>query len=124
MEDKSEKPKGISRRKFLGAAGAAGAAAATAGFAWPLLKNESTYSASSNESLGYNFRGKHQAGVTAPRMPAGLVAGLDVRVDDKRELEQLFVRLSESIELLMSGARYEDRHEQEVHVRSSKVRNR
>ncbi len=109
MEDNSEKPKGISRRKFLGAAGAAGAAAATAGFAWPLLKNESTYSASSNESLGYNFRGNHQAGVTAPRMPAGLVAGLDVRVDDKRELEQLFVRLSESIELLMSGARYEDR---------------
>ncbi|MEM9133264.1 MAG: Dyp-type peroxidase [Actinomycetota bacterium] len=51
----------------------------------------------------------HQAGITAPPAPAGLVAGLDLRAENRGELAETLSKLGDSIEQVMSGEPYEDR---------------
>ena len=55
------------------------------------------------------FREPRQIGVIAAPAPAGVVAGLDVRVPDRAALIELFRVVSTEIELVMSGAAYERR---------------
>tara|TARA_B100001996_G_scaffold180767_1_gene138009 strand:- start:922 stop:2103 length:1182 start_codon:yes stop_codon:yes gene_type:complete len=57
-----------------------------------------------NEVLPYV--GKHQAGITAPRPPAGGLVALNVRSQNRKELNETISELSKEIELLMSGEAY------------------
>ncbi|MEM9036060.1 MAG: Dyp-type peroxidase [Actinomycetota bacterium] len=102
-----------SRRNFLGLAGAAGATLATAGVVAGCSDDggsgESSSAGDGASGVRYEFRSDRQAGVTAPLAAAGIVAGLDLRVDDKAELRELFADLGDSIEQVMSGEPFEPR---------------
>ncbi|MEM9714753.1 MAG: Dyp-type peroxidase, partial [Actinomycetota bacterium] len=100
-----------SRRSFLGLAGAAGATLATAGVVAACSDDDASGEAPVEETGGvrYPYRVERQAGVTAPTAAAGVVAGLDVRVDDRAELRELLTSLGDSIEQVMSGEPFEVR---------------
>lgn len=93
----------VSRRSFvtgLCATAATGALAAACG-------------KSSDDQLQKNerilFRGERQAGIVQTAAPAGVVAGLNVRVSTKAKLTAVMRDLSSEIELVMSGQPYEER---------------
>ncbi|MEM7274234.1 MAG: Dyp-type peroxidase [Actinomycetota bacterium] len=94
------------RRRFLATAGAA-ALAATAVSCTNGDDQDAT--PSSGSSRTYPYLGTHQAGVTAPAAAAGIVAGLDVRAENRTELAETLTKLGVSIEQVMSGEAYEDR---------------
>ncbi|MEM7322962.1 MAG: Dyp-type peroxidase [Actinomycetota bacterium] len=97
-----------SRRRFFKTAGAVGAVAATAGLVAGCTDGEEEASPDSvSQPDLWPFRGRHQAGVTAPLAAAGLVSGLDVRVDNRAELASLLADLGNSIEKVMGGEPYE-----------------
>lgn len=106
MEDT---PSTTSRRRFLGMAGAAGATLAAGSVVACSSDDDSSDEATATDSVRYPFRSAHQAGVTAPAGAAGIVAGLDVRVDGREELREVFARLSDSIEQVMGGEPFEER---------------
>jgi len=86
----------VKRRHFLGAALAGGAAVA--------LPSCADDPASAGESTRYlDFRGPHQAGITQPATPVGVVAALDVQVDDRDELADALRTLSEEAGRVMGG---------------------
>lgn len=63
----------------------------------------------STGSLLVTFRGPHQHGIVAAPAAAGVAAGLDVHVDDRAGLVELFEVISGEVEHVMSGAAFERR---------------
>ncbi len=113
-------PPGASRRSFLAAIAGAGIVATgctgeTADDANPRSDVErdgsSADTAAPAASVGalVPFRSAHQAGIVAPFSAAGVVAGLDVRVNDRAELIALFQTISAEIEQVMDGQAFERR---------------
>ncbi len=94
------------RRRFLATAGAA-ALAATA-VACTNDDDDEAGAVGGGPARLYPYRGEHQAGVTAGPSAAGIVAGLDVRAEDRSELAATLTKLGSSIEQVMSGEPYED----------------
>lgn len=103
----------LSRRQLFTATGGAAVAVAAGGGLTACsdeLARTSTTAGRAATSVVYPFRGlRHQAGITAPASAAGLVMGLDVRVEDRAELVTTLASLSASIEQVMSGEAYEVR---------------
>lgn len=109
----------LPRRQFLGRSGAALAggvlaaggltACADDGASGAPTTPRANGPAAGTGSVLHSFRGLHQAGVTAGPAAAGLVAGLDLRVDDRAELRELFATLTDTIEHVMAGEPWETR---------------
>ena len=97
----------IGRRALLGGSAALVAGAAVG--ARPVAAAAPGASPPSPPADTLPFRGAHQAGVTAPPAPAGIVAGLDVRAEDRAELIEVLETVSTEIEHVMSGAAFERR---------------
>jgi len=108
-------PTGTSRRSFLtrSALVATGAGVVAAGCSDDGDGGAAADAAASDGSAGGSrllaFREPRQIGVIAAPAPAGVVAGLDVRVPDRAALIELLRVVSTEIELVMSGAAYERR---------------
>lgn len=97
----------VGRRSFITGLGAAAGASAALGVAG--IATAPAASAHEAQPQAFGFAGTHQAGVTAPLTPAGLVVGLDVRSDDRAELAELLQSLSDATAQVMSGAAFEVR---------------
>jgi deferrochelatase/peroxidase EfeB len=78
----------------------AGLAGAGAGLALPA---RATMGATDPADIAYPFHGPHQAGVTTPPQPAGLVAAFDVLATDRAGLERLLRTLTARIAFLTRG---------------------
>lgn len=96
----------VDRRAFLRGSGALAAGGLLAG-ACADEERDSVHAPA--ESVVYPFRGRHQAGVTAAPAVASLAAGLDVLVDDRAALRDLFATLTDTIEHVMAGTPWDRR---------------
>lgn len=96
----------LGRRAFLGATAAAAGGALAGGVMQ--AARERTPGATLASTV-QPFRGRHQAGVTAPPAPAGLVAGFDLRATDRAGLERLLTTLTDTIDRVMSGLSWDPR---------------
>lgn len=100
---------GLSRRSLLRGAALAGAATAVGvGCADDGATTENGSGAAAGASLPpppahLDFRGPHQAGITQPATPVGVMAALDVQLDDRDELADALRTLSEEAERVMGG---------------------
>lgn len=95
----------LGRRAFLGATAAAAGGAVAGGL---LQASRDDHTPGASGAAIQPFRGRHQAGVTAPPAPAGLVAGFDVRAADRAALRDLFATLTDTIEHVMDGMAWPD----------------
>lgn len=104
----------VDRRSFVKAATLGGLTAAIAGCSSDLDADEaaapSPSAPSGQPTASYlPFRGTHQVGITTGDQSTGLLAAFDLVADDREELEETFVALTEEIERIMSGLPYEER---------------
>lgn len=99
----------VSRRTFLqGTGGAALVGGATGLFAVGCADDSTEMSSVSTEHRYLDFRGEHQAGITALHQASSLMAAFHVTAEDRDELRELFTTLTDESERLMSGTPYED----------------
>lgn len=61
-----------------------------------------------HSSQSYDCYGPHQAGITTPHQPFGLMCAFDVSVSDAAGLKQMFQILSQRIEFLTQGGELHD----------------
>src|SRR5687767_3149377 len=99
---------GFSRRALLRGAAVAGAASVLGAACSDEPATENGSGAAAGASLPpaptrLDFRGPHQAGITQPATPVGVVAALDVQVDDTGDLADALRTLSEEAERVMAG---------------------
>lgn len=104
------KREGISRRQFIGAAAGVSSAALLGSYAG--LSSRSATGATTNELSNerFDFRGKHQAGVTTPSQASAIVAAFDITVQGRDELLSIFKTLTNEIEPLTQSEEIRERN--------------
>ena len=111
--DGGPQPRRLSRRALLRGAAAAGTATVVGAACSDDDTTENGSGAGAGGSLPppvpIEFRGPHQNGITQPATPVGVMAALDVQLDDRHELADAIRTLSEEVERVMGGEPPEQR---------------